>query len=322
MSYNGIDSYPGKKRPKRRRTHYSGVFIIGMAFLAFIVIGLTISLSIRACTHHKSIIIEEKLYETSENPNIIIEEEEKLKIDEPQDVQIEYTMPDSIIWICMPKPLDGISEIILRKTSYIVSYNKDTKLPNWVAWNLTSDHTDGPYRRLGNFYEDEEAPQPRATNDDYRGSGWSRGHMCPAGDNKWNEKAMFDTFSLVNVCPQNANLNSGLWNSIEIDCRRWARRFGDIYIVCGPIYMNREHEIIGNNQIVVPEAFFKVVLCLNGIPKGIGFVVRNTDGTKKRDIYYNSIDQVERITGMDFFPALPDDTEDKVEANADINVWN
>lgn len=58
MSYNGIDSCPGNKRPKRRRVHYSGVFIIGMAFSAFIVIGLTISLSIRACTHHKSIIIE------------------------------------------------------------------------------------------------------------------------------------------------------------------------------------------------------------------------------------------------------------------------
>ena len=146
--------------------------------------------------------------------------------------------------------------------------------------------------------------------------------MCPAGDNKWNEKAMFDTFSLVNVCPQNANLNSGLWNSIEIDCRRWARKFGDIYIVCGPIYMNREHEIIGNNQIVVPEAFFKVVLCLNGKPKGIGFVVRNTDGTKKRDLYYNSIDQIERITGIDFFPALPDDVENGVEALAEINDWN
>ena len=71
----------------------------------------------------------------------------------------------------------------------------------------------------------------------------------------------------------------------------------------------------------VPEAFFKVVLCLNGTPKGFGFVVRNTDGTKKRDLYYNSIDQVERITGYDFFPALPDITETVVEASADIEEW-
>lgn len=323
MSYNGIDSYPGNKRPKKRRAHYSGVFIIGMAFLAFIVIGLTISISIRACTHHQnSAQIEEKFYDVQETSTNVIEEEVDLDIEEPQVVATQYSMPDSIIRICLPKPLDGISEMILHKSTYIVSYNKDTKLPNWVAWNLASEHTDGPFPRLANFYEDGEAPQPRATNDDYKGSGWSRGHMCPAGDNKWNEKAMFDTFSLVNVCPQNANLNSGLWNSIEIDCRRWARKFGDIYIVCGPIYMNREHEIIGNNQIVVPEAFYKVVLCLNGPPKGIGFIVRNSDGTKKRDLYYNSIDQVERITGIDFFPALPDDIEEKVEAIADINDWN
>ena len=174
---------------------------------------------------------------------------------------------------------------------------------------------------MSSFYEDEEVPLPRATNDDYRGSGWSRGHMCPAGDNKWNEQAMYDTFSLVNVCPQNVNLNSGLWNSIEMDCRRWARKFGDVYIVCEPIYMKREHEMIGNHLIAVPEAFFKVVLCLNGIPKAIGFIVRNTDGMKKRDLYYNSIDQVERITGMDFFPALPDDIENEVEANASIDDW-
>jgi endonuclease G len=71
----------------------------------------------------------------------------------------------------------------------------------------------------------------------------------------------------------------------------------------------------------VPEAFFKVVLCLNGTPKGFGFIVRNTDGNKKRDLYYNSIDQVERITGYDFFPALPDSIENEVEAKLDMNLW-
>lgn len=159
-------------------------------------------------------------------------------------------------------------------------------MPNWVAWHLTAEHTDGPYRRLGNFHEEMDVPTPRATLEDYRGSGWSRGHMCPAGDNKWDEDAMYESFSLVNVCPQNASLNSGLWNSIEIDCRRWANQFGDIYIVCGPLLMRQEHETIGVNQVVVPEAFFKVVLCLNGEPKGMGFVVRNTEGNRKRDLYY------------------------------------
>ena len=224
--------------------------------------------------------------------------------------------------LLVPAVQSKISSQVLVRLGYVTSYNRETKQPNWVAWHLKGECTDGPYRRLGNFHEDEEVPLPRATLEDYRGSGWSRGHMCPAGDNKWDATAMYESFSLVNVCPQNANLNSGLWNSIEIDCRRWARQYGDIYIVCGPLFLNQEHETIGENKVVVPEAFFKVVLCLNGKPKGLGFIVRNTDGNKKRDLYYNSIDQVERITGLDFFPALPDDVENEVEAESDINEWN
>lgn len=313
MSY-GIDPIPN--RHKKKRIHYSGVFIVSMAFLAFIVIGLTVSLSIRACSYHKSNIQEEVLYS---EPNIEVEDTKKEDISK---ISLPYEMPDSIIRICMPRPLEGISEQIIRKTSYIASYNKDTKIPNWVAWHLLAEHADGPYRRQNNFYEEESVTRPRATLEDYRGSGWSRGHMCPAGDNKWDGKAMFDTFSLINVCPQNANLNSGLWNSIEIDCRKWARKYGSIYIVCGPIFMNKVHETIGDNQVYVPEAFFKVILCLNENPKGIGFIVRNTDGTRKQDLYFNSIDQIERITGIDFFPALPDELEDSIEFEVDMNLWN
>lgn len=228
---------------------------------------------------------------------------------------------DSSFIICKPVPLSNISEQLIEKTSYIVSYNKDTKCPNWVAWHLTADHTDGPYKRLSNFHEEDEVPTPRATLMDYKGSGWSRGHMCPAGDNKWDETAMYESFSLVNVCPQNSSHNSGLWNSIEMDCRNWARRYGDIYIVCGPVYLNKDHEAIGQNKVVVPEAFFKVVLCLNGKPKAFGVVTRNTEGNKKRDLYYNSVDQVERITGIDFFPALPDSIEAEVEAYSNIEDW-
>ena len=229
--------------------------------------------------------------------------------------------PDSALIICKPAPLTLISEQLIEKSSYIVSYNKDTKIPNWVAWHLTANHTDGPIRRMSNFYEEESVPWPRATIEDYRGSGWSRGHMCPAGDNKWSETAMYESFSLVNVCPQNVSLNSGLWNRIEMDCRKWAQKYGSVYIVCGPLFYNKEHETIGVNKIVVPEAFFKVILCMQGEPKAIGFVVKNNAGTKKKDQYVNTIDEVERITGYDFFYALPDSIEDRVEAYANLEDW-
>ena len=229
-------------------------------------------------------------------------------------------LSNSAFIICKPAPLSLVPEQLIEKSSYIVSYNRDTKIPNWVAWHLTANHTDGPFKRMSNFYE-EDVENPRATLEDYRGSGWSRGHMCPAGDNKWSREAMYDSFSLVNVCPQNSKLNSGVWNSIETDCRRWARQYGEVYIVCGPVFMNKKHETIGPNEVMVPEAFFKVVLCLMGDPKALGIVVRNKKKKKKKDLYYNTVDQVEQITGYDFFPSLPDDIENKVEAQADINDW-
>ena len=125
---------------------------------------------------------------------------------------------------------------------------------------------------------------------------------------------MYESFLLTNVCPQHANLNSGVWNQIEISCRQWAAKYGDLYIVCGPIYFNQEHDTIGYNRVVVPEAFFKVVLCLNDKPKGIGFICRNTDGNKKKDLYVHSINQIERITGYTFFPHLSPSVTELVKA--------
>lgn len=215
----------------------------------------------------------------------------------------------------------SIPSIILRRKAYTTSYNSETHNPNWVAWHLTAEHVDGEIPRLRYFIEDEQVPTPRTTNEDYKGSGWSRGHMCPAGDNKWDEVAMRESNLLTNICPQHSSLNSGLWNVIERDCRKWAKRYENLYIVCGPVYLNRKHETIGSNKVVVPEAFYKVILRLTPEPVAIGFVVRNNEGKKKKDQFVNSVDDVERITGFDFFSALPDDIENKVESQADINDW-
>ena len=213
------------------------------------------------------------------------------------------------------------SEIILKKNSYTVSYNSEIKTPNWVAWHLTAGHADGKIKRFGGYQEDEDVPEPRVVKDDYKNAKWTHGHMCPAGDNKWDSIAMRESNLLTNICPQDRSLNSGLWNKIEQDCRKWAKKYGDIYIVCGPVLLNRKHETIGANRVVVPEAFFKVVLCLQGKPKAIGFIVRNNEGTKRRDQFVNTVDEVERITGIDFFPGLPDSIENEVEAHANIKDW-
>lgn len=225
-------------------------------------------------------------------------------------------IPDSVIQLLTVVMPDSMPQQMLVRKGYITSYNKETRLPNWVAWRITAETADGQWQRLKQYHEDEDVPEPRATPEDYRGCGnmgLSRGHMCPAADNKWDRQAIYEANALTNICPQNRSMNSGVWNSVEIDCRKWAREYGEVYVVCGPLLLRGEHQRIGYNSVVVPEAFFKVVLCLTGKPWAFGIIVRNNDGTHKRDLYYNTIDQVERVTGYDFFSSLPDSLEDAVE---------
>ena len=108
---------------------------------------------------------------------------------------------------------------------------------------------------------------------------------------------------------------------MENACRRWAHQYGKVYVVCGPILYKGKHKTIGKNKVVVPEAFFKVVLCMEGTPKAIGFIYKNEDGNRPKGDYVNSVDEVERITGIDFFPSLPDDVEKKVEKTASPEDW-
>lgn len=226
---------------------------------------------------------------------------------------------DKLVMQTSPK---GTPEQILKRTGYVASYNKTTLLPNWVAWHLTAERTEGSAKRSGvDFAEDTEVPEPRATDWDYYNSGYDRGHMCPAADNKWSKKAMEESFLFTNMCPQNGNLNRGDWNEMEMACRKWAKKYGDLYIVCGPILYKGKHKTIGKNKVVVPEAFFKVVLCTGDNPQAIGFIYKNTSGNRPKDSYVNTVDEVERITGIDFFPSLPDDVEKNVEATADIANW-
>lgn len=226
---------------------------------------------------------------------------------------------DKLVMQTSPK---GTPEQILERTGYVASYNKTNLLPNWVAWHLTAERTEGSAKRSGvDFAEDTEVPEPRATDWDYYNSGYDRGHMCPAADNKWSKKAMEESFLFTNMCPQNGNLNRGDWNEMEMACRKWAKKYGDLYIVCGPILYKGKHKTIGKNKVVVPEAFFKVVLRTGDNPQAIGFIYKNTSGNRPKDSYVNTVDEVERITGIDFFPSLPDDVEKKVEAECDLGLW-
>ena len=222
----------------------------------------------------------------------------------------------------VPGKLNDRPEQILKRVAYTASYNSDLRIPNWVAWQLTGAHTEGKNKRAGvKFQEDTDVPLPRAVDFDYVRSGYDRGHLCPSADNRWDATAQEQSFLLTNVCPQDHNLNVGDWHELENLCRKWAKTYGSIYIVAGPVLLKGKHKTIGKNKVTVPEAFFKVVLCMEGEPKAIGFIYRNESGNRPKSYYVNTIDDVERITGIDFFPALPDDVEKAVEATCNLEEW-
>ena len=224
----------------------------------------------------------------------------------------------------LPAPLKDRPEKLLKRRTYTVSYNRELKVPNWVAWELNRERLVERESRTDKFLPDPDLPESEAvTTDDYKRSGWDRGHMCPAADNRWHWRAMQESFYMTNICPQHHNLNRGDWKELEDDCREWAEKEGRIYIACGPIFYKGKHRTIGHeHKVAVPDAFFKVILCADSRPpRAIGFIYKNTAGNHPLDHYVNSVDQVERITGIDFFPALPDDIEKKVEASYDLKLW-
>ena len=213
------------------------------------------------------------------------------------------------------------SEQIITHKGYTVSYNSDWCVPNWVAYELTKDEASGNEERADRFEPDPDVKGTSPTFRDYSHSEYDRGHMAPAGDMKWDKTAMKESFYLSNICPQDHNLNSGDWNDLEMKIRYWARKYGNIYIACGPI-MSNNPETIGYNNVAVPDAFYKVCLCqINGEWQALGFIFKNVAGHNPLSSYCKSIDEVEEITGIDFFPKLEDKIENRVEAQYNSNIW-
>ncbi len=223
----------------------------------------------------------------------------------------------------IPAKLNNRQEQIITHTGYTVSYNSDWKIPNWVAYELTKEEAEGVAPRNNHFIPDPEVPRMEsATTDDYKNSGWDRGHMAPAGDMKWSEQAMKESFHLSNICPQNRNLNAGIWKDLEEQVRGLAIQKGNIYVVCGPI-VSKQPKTIGQNKVAIPDAFFKVLLQNNnGEWSAIAFMFPNESGRKLLSTYAMSVGDMQTITDIDFFPALPDSIEKKIESLVDFTKWN
>lgn len=217
---------------------------------------------------------------------------------------------------------EGTQSEVKEYEGFRVDFNSKRHTPNAVSWTLMGHETEGGSARSNKFWTDTELKGCADTRD-YSRSGYDRGHMCPAGEQKWSERAMHHSFVMANICPQDHDLNTGAWKTLEDKERVWARRDSMIVIVAGPIYNSKRPKTIGRIKVAVPDAFFKVLLAPYAEPmRAIAFVYPNTKSPGNMEQYATTVDEVELLTGMDFFASLPDDIEEKVESASSFIEWN
>lgn len=213
-------------------------------------------------------------------------------------------------------------DILLNYTGFVVSYDSIRLIPKWVAYDLTDFEVAGDFPRSGNFGMDLNYQGAQAMREDYSYSGWDKGHMAPAADMKWSQVAMYESFYLTNVCPQNHELNAGDWLILENKVRYWANKYKIAYIVCGPVFFDNAFGTIGMNHVSVPDGFFKaIVVCYNNSYHTIGFLFDNIPDRHNLAFYTITINDLETLTGMDLFTNIPDEVEEIVEDNIDYYFW-
>jgi endonuclease G, mitochondrial len=215
------------------------------------------------------------------------------------------------------------SEEIIKRKYYTLSYNEDHEVANWVSYELDHSRIRNCVKRNNNFRSDPDISTGSADEDDYRGSGYDRGHLVPAGDMKFTREAMSDTFYFSNMTPQPSKFNQTRWAQLENLMRSWALRYQKIWIVTGPVLRNNLPVVGNRNRVSVPDTYFKVVLRKNGNSyEGIGFLMSTSIPYDELSSYATSINKVEELTQIDFFKFLDDKIEEDVEEKFNTSNWS
>ncbi|AOY93759.1 endonuclease [Cupriavidus sp. USMAA2-4] len=187
--------------------------------------------------------------------------------------------------------------------SFAILHSGTTKTPVYVAERINAAQVEDAQdeQRTNRFFADARLPRAeRAELDDYKGSGYDRGHMAPAGDMP-SATAMAQSFSLANMVPQAPQNNRRSWAGIEQATRKYARRAkGDIYVITGPVYGSTP-STIGPGQVWVPQYLFKLVYDPSN-HRAWAHWIENTDSARAgRPISYQEL--VKR-TGIEFLPGV------------------
>lgn len=219
-------------------------------------------------------------------------------------------------------PKITVKDDVITHFAFTLSYNEEHEQANWITYELTEEETNARYKRTDKFIPDSSVKTGTANDTDYRGSGYDRGHLAPAGDMAWSSTALMESFYYCNISPQVPSFNRGIWKKLEALVRKWAKEEKLVFVVTGPVLENNL-PTIGPDKVSVPRYFYKVILDYREpVIKGIGFVIPNKASSEPLQNYSVTINRVENLTGIDFFPSLPDDQEEAIESTLNLNIWN
>ncbi len=207
---------------------------------------------------------------------------------------------------------------VVEHTYFTLSYIEEHEQAEWVYYTLTPASLSGSAKRKNDFRADGKVSTGSATLADYKGSGYDRGHLCPAASMSINDKAISESFYLSNMSPQVPALNQVTWRLLEENVRELALRDSILHVITGPILSDPLGHI-GENQVTVPNSYYKV---LYSPKKGamVGYVMPNSKLSEPFTSFAVSVDSVEQLSGVDFFTHLSGSLE-SLEASFDPSLW-
>lgn len=211
---------------------------------------------------------------------------------------------------------------IVHHEGYSLSYSEPHEQAEWVAYELKKSHLSNTNFKRPYFEVDKSVKTKAAHWRNYKNSGYDRGHLCPAGDRKYSQFTHDETFLTSNISPQKHEFNAGIWNRLEQKVRYWANRNDGVFVVTGGI-LKGNLKTIGEDKVSVPNQFYKIILDNNtGETKVLAFLIPHKDSNKPLYEFVTSVDEIEILTGIDFFSELNDDVENKVEASSSYKSWS
>jgi endonuclease G len=202
-----------------------------------------------------------------------------------------------------------------------LSYSEAHEQAEWVAYPLLKEQLSKNDFERPYFVADRKVKSGSADWRNYKNSGYDRGHLCPAGDRRYDYNAYHETFLTSNVSPQNREFNSGVWNYLEQKVRYWAQAKDGVYVITGGV-LGDQLASIGDEDVSVPEEFYKIVMdASDGTPRAIAFLIPNEPTSKSFFDFTVSVDEIESKTGIDFFPNLSPSEEKQLESKVNLKTW-